>query len=307
MLTSFFGVSKPINFAMIVLAVVVFFTGFYIVSDRYELTAYGILSQFLVLLVYLFSLGVLNFVVKRNTLTKRNTYILFLFVCFTFAVPVSFFNTGVILSGVFVFLALRRIISLKSANDFSKKIFDAAFWIAIASLFFFWSILFLIVLYFTILFYGRGEYRNWLMPLGGIFVVAILTFTFSLYYEGALEFTLNYIELPTLDFSNYSTIKLLIPASFFLALFVWCGLRYVAQISDAPQNLKASYILILISSLVALTIAIFLAPLHDGSELYFFFGPLAIITASYIETSKSFWFKEMILWLAILIPIAILF
>ena len=307
MLTSFFGGSKPINFAMIVLAVIVYFTGIYLASDFYELTTLEALGQFFVLLAYLFSLGVLNFVVKRNTLSKRTTYILYFFVCFTFAVPVSFFNYDIVFSGLFILLALRRIISMKTEKDFKKKIFDAAFWITIASLFFFWSILFLLVLYFSILFYGRSEYRNWLMPFGGIFVVLLLTFTFSLYYEGAKEFALSYFELPTLDFRAYSSLKLLLPTSFFLALYIWCGSRYIKQVSDVPQKLKASFILIIISSLVALFIAIFVAPLRDGSELYFLFGPLAIITATYIETSKSFWFKEMMMWLALLIPILLIF
>ncbi len=157
MLTSFFGASKPINFAVIILSVVLFYSGYYILSDYYELTALSILSRFLILLLYLFSLGVLNFVVKRNTLTKRTTYIIFFFACFTMAIPQTFFNVNTVFSGLFVLLALRRIISLKTENDQKKKIFDAAFWIAIASLFFFWALLFLVVLYFAIVFYAPNE------------------------------------------------------------------------------------------------------------------------------------------------------
>ena len=307
MLTSFFSVSKPINFAIIVIAVLIYFSGLYVLSDFYELTAYTIINQFFILLVYLFSLGVLNFVVKKNTLTKRNTYIVYLFVCFSFAVPTTFFNSDIIISGAFVLLALRRIISLKSSNDFSKKVFDAAFWITIASLFFFWSFLFLIVLYFAILFYGRLDYRNWLIPFTGIFAVLIIAVTYSMYTDGVVDFALNYVQLPTLDFTAYSSLSLLLPASFFLALYLWCGTFYISQISDASQTLKASYFLILISSAVALIIILFLAPLRDGSELYFIFGPLAIISATYIEKHKSFWFKEMLLWLALLIPLFLLF
>ncbi len=302
MLTSFFGASKPINFAVIILSVVLFYSGYYILSDYYELTALSILSRFLILLLYLFSLGVLNFVVKRNTLTKRTTYIIFFFACFTMAIPQTFFNVNTVFSGLFVLLALRRIISLKTENDQKKKIFDAAFWIAIASLFFFWALLFLVVLYFAIVFYAPNEYRNWLLPFAGLFTVFILTFTFSLYYEGAAVFARNYVELPTYDFSAFNNLKLLIPTSFIITIYLWCGFRYVSQISDVSQKLKASFSLILISSLVALIIALFLAPQRDGRELYFLFGPLAIITATYIETSKSFWFKEMIMWLSLLIP-----
>ena len=302
MLTSFFGASKPINFAVIVLGVILFLTGYYTLSEYYELTALGILSRFMFLLLYLFSLGVLNFVVKRNTLTRRTTYIVFFFACFTLAIPQTFFNNDMVLSGLFVLLALRRIISLKSEKDQKKKIFDAAFWIAVASLFFFWSLLFIVVLYFAIVFYSPNEYRNWLLPFAGLFTVFILVLTFSLYYEGAGVFARNYVQLPTYDFSSFNNLRLLLPTSLILTLYLWCGFRYVSQISDVSQKLKASYLLTFISSLVALFIALFLAPVRDGSELYFLFGPLAIIAATYIETSKSFWFKEMILWLALLMP-----
>ncbi len=141
-----------------------------------------------------------------------------------------------------------------------------------------------------------------MLPFAGLFTVFILTFTFSLYYEGAAVFARNYVELPTYDFSAFNNLKLLIPTSFIITIYLWCGFRYVSQISDVSQKLKASFSLILISSLVALIIALFLAPQRDGRELYFLFGPLAIITATYIETSKSFWFKEMIMWLSLLIP-----
>tara|TARA_R110002020_G_scaffold410898_5_gene620608 strand:+ start:971 stop:1888 length:918 start_codon:yes stop_codon:yes gene_type:complete len=301
MLTSFFGTSKPINFIVITIAVI----AFYMLAWPFTTSVYVILEEFGILIVYIFTLGVLNFVVKRNTLTKKNTYILFFYACFTLAMPICFKQPTVIFSGLFVLLALRRIISLRSQLEVKKKIFDAAFWIAIASLFYFWSLLFLIVLYIGILFYGRSSYKNWLIPIVGIFVVAVFALVYAMYTGGVIDFLLNYIELPVFDFRPYSNIKILLPISFFLALYIWCVIKYMSLVRAVSQNLKPSYSIILASSIVALIMAVLLAPVRDGSEVYFLFGPLAIITSRYIEKSSGRWFNEMLLWISLALPVII--
>jgi hypothetical protein len=44
-------------------------------------------------------------------------------------------------------LALRRLISLQSMKASKEKIFDASLWVFIASLFHFWSILFIVLIF----------------------------------------------------------------------------------------------------------------------------------------------------------------
>jgi hypothetical protein len=51
----------------------------------------------------------------------------------------------------------------------------------------------------------------------------------------------------------------------------------------------------------------FLSPEKTGGEVIFIFGPLGIITANYLETKKDFWFKEVLLWLVVLLPIIAVF
>jgi len=241
-------------------------------------------------------------VVKRNTLTKQNTYILFIFVCLSFAFSACFQHYSVIIAGLFLMLALRRIISMRSQIEVKKKIFDAAFWIAIASIFYFWSLLFLVVLYMGILFHGTTTYKNWLIPLLSILIVMLFCFTYSLYNGGVFNFVNSYFERPVLDFTAYSKPGLLIPLSVVATLYIWCLIKYIALISSTSQKHKSSYILIITSSIVTLLIAVVFAPVHDGSEIYFFLGPLAIITARYIEKSEGFWFKEMILIMTFALP-----
>tara|TARA_R110000765_G_scaffold286727_2_gene383194 strand:+ start:1271 stop:2200 length:930 start_codon:yes stop_codon:yes gene_type:complete len=302
MLTSFFGTSKPINFIAVVFLAVSFFLWINLEHVGLNMSGYKVLAQVSLLLIYLFTIGVINFVVKRNTLTKQNTYILFIFVCFTFSFPASFDHYSVIVSGLFLMLALRRIISLRSQIEVKKKIFDAAFWIAIASIFYFWSILFLFVLYVGILFHGTTTYKNWLIPLLSILIVMLFCCTYAIYNGGVVYFAKAYFDKPTLDFTAYSKPRLLVPLSIVATFYIWCLIKYIALISSTSQKHKSSYILIIASSVVTLLIAVVFAPIHDGSEVYFFLGPMAIITARYIEKSEGFWFKEMILLMTLALP-----
>lgn len=305
MLTSFFATSKPINYITIIISVILFTVGYTWFQENIGLQANFILVRLGILVTFLATLGVLNFVVKRNTLTRKNTYILFFFCCFTFAVPICFTRLDIILSGLFVFMALRRILSMRSQKELKKKIFDAAFWILIASLFYFWSILFMIVLYIGILFHARQSYKHAFIPFVSLFIVGIFCIVYALFTNGIAYFVDNYIQAPIWEFTPYSNLKLLLPISFFLGLYIWCVLKYLTILNAVSQKLKPSYTLILISSLIALVIAVLFAPVRDGSELYLIFGPLAIIASRYIEMSKGSWFKEMILWMSLLIPILI--
>ncbi|MEH6408516.1 MAG: DUF6427 family protein [Leeuwenhoekiella sp.] len=307
MLTSFFATSKPLNFIVIIIMVITFFLCFNLEVINTDFSPYNVLIQFAILILYLFTIGVLNFVVKRNTLTKKNTYLLFFFICFTFSLPVCFSNPSVITSSLFLLLALRRIISMRSQLELQKKIFDAALWITVASLFYFWSILFLLVLYAGILFHGTNSYKNWLIPILSIFVVLIFCLTYAVYNDGVMSFIRAYFDKPSFDFTPYSNLKLLVPISFLFALYLWCAIKYIALVTAVSQKLKSSYLIILLSSLVTLIIAVVFAPIRDGSEFYFALGPLAIIVSRYIEKSNGFWFKEMVLIMTLALPVIMYF
>jgi hypothetical protein len=259
-----------------------------------------------IIIGFLLTLGVFDFVVKKNVLTRKNSYAVLCFALFCLAVPAIFSHARVIVAGFFIMLALRRIYSLRSKTDTHKKIFDAAFWIFIASLFYFSSLLFLVLLYFAIIFYCAGNYRNWLMPFGALLVVLLLGTTYALYTTGIMAFIEGYIVYPSYDFTSYSSPKLLIPLSFFLALYLWTIFKYLALLNAAFQTHKPAFALVIIASLIALVIAVGFAPVRNGSEFYFLFGPLAILTSRYVERSKSKWFNEFLLWMIVALPILLI-
>ena len=306
MLSSFFAQSKPIHLAAIAMLVFIFFGLFYVfvwpggLEISYHITHWGCL------LIFLFTLGILNFVVKRNMLTRKSSYIIYYFSLFIMCLPVLFERPSILIAGMFIMLALRRIISMRTAIDVQKKIFDAGLWIFVASLFYFWAVLFIFVLYLGVLLHAGRNYKNWLIPLVSLLITFLFATVFSLYSIGLNIFSKAYIQMPAYNYTAYSSPRLLLPITLFLAIYTWCIFRYLALLNSVSQKIKPSYILVLISSMVALVIAVGFSPVHDGSEMYFFFGPLAIITSRYMDKSRSKWFGEMLMVLALITPILML-
>ncbi len=305
MLTSFFSKSKPLNLTVII----IFMCGFYLSVNFSELIqdfqAGRFFEKIAVLLALIFSLLVLNFIAKKNELTKRSAYKTLLFAVFS----VSFFsllkNESVIIANLCILLALRRIISLRSYKFIQKKIFDATFWISIATLYHFWSGLFFIVVFFAILNFA-SSFRNWLIPMVAFTAVASLTLCFHLLvYDQFYSFS-NWFQQSNFDFSAYGEIKLLVPLSVILGLLLWTIFYYFSGIQKASITRRPTLSLILLSLVVAAAVAV-LSPTKNGSELMFFFVPLSIIVSNYFDSKKEKIFKDLLLAALIIMPFLVSF
>lgn len=304
MLTSFFSKSKPINFVFVAGYMLVFFllANF---GDLWEAGFALILQKVGVLLIFLLTVFLLNFVSKRNELTSRNAYKTILFAAFSAMFLASLTNDAAIAANFLVLLALRRIISLRSQRETVKKIFDATLWIGIASLFYFWSILFLFLVYFGILVHEGYKFKNWLIPIVAFITLFSVTTSIDLLLTDTFYTFSDWFVQSNLDFSVYREPVILIPLAFLLALTLWAGFFYIGVIQKASAANKTSLFIILLFTLLSLSVA-FLAPTKNSSELIFFFAPLAIIVTNYFQVSSDKWFREILLWISLLLPVFLL-
>ena len=305
MLTSFFGKSKPLNG----IGVAIFMMLFYVIANFGEwFLDFNLLIFFeklFVLLAFLVSVYVLNFIAKKNELTRRSAYKILFFAVFTTSFFALLSSTQVIFANLCVLFAFRRILSLRSKKIMQKKVFDATFWICIASIFYFWSILFLIVVYAGILFY-LPKIKNWLIPLVAFLAVFLLNLSFHLVvYDNIYGFS-QWYEPVNFDFSNYQELSLLVPLSLILAILIWTLGNYLRLLQKASISLRPSLNLVLFSLIASVAIAFF-SPTKNGSELIFFFIPLSIIASTWFERKRDKVFKEILLAILILMPLVVPF
>lgn len=213
-------------------------------------------------------------------------------------------DNQIIVANLCVLLALRRVISLKTHKEIQKKIFDATFWICIASLFYFWAILFLIIVYGGILLHTGGYFKNWLIPPVAVFAVLALVTAFHIIFYDQFYTFQAWFQESSFDFSLYSAPGLLIPLSIILALTLWTLFFYFGLIQKASINSRPTYVLVLLTLLISIGIAI-LSPIKNGSEFIFFFVPLSIIISNYFESKRERTFKEILLIGLVIMPFLI--
>jgi len=280
---------------------------FYLIANVgfFEFSSFGsIIKEVWVLLLFIMCMVVLNFIAKRNELTQRNAYKTLLFAAFSCMLFEVLRNDDVILANFFVLLAMRRVISLRSQRMTTKKIFDASLWVFVASLFYFWAVLFMVLVFAGIFLHVRQNIKYWLVPFLAFLTVLSITSCFHLYFTDSLYTFSQWFQASEFDFTAYGNPKILAPVSLLLALMIWCSFNYLGILQRASANIRASHTLIFWALVISLAVAIF-APTKNSSELFFFLAPLSVIATNYLQTLDDKWFKEMLLFLIPALPVMV--
>ncbi|NNE32379.1 MAG: hypothetical protein HKN40_08425 [Winogradskyella sp.] len=300
MITSIFSKSKPINIILVVVFLVLLFilSGYTTVFNNLDAIAGGAAKLF----ITLFSVFLLDFIISKNSLTKRNSYAIMTFGLLFGLFPNALKYSDLLLSNLFILFALRRIISLHTRVSLKKKFFDAAFWIAMATLFYFWAILFFAILIVALIYHSQNDIKNTIIPFTGIAAVAILLFSYNIiFYDQYLRAT-NFDLSASLDYTPYNSAESIIKLTALFVAFIWIIVYYFRTLGDKNKKLRPSYFLIAWSAVIAILIAI-IAPIKNGSEYLFLFAPFSVIMANYIEIITERWFKEIFVAMFIIIPI----
>ncbi|HLF51764.1 DUF6427 family protein [Flavobacterium sp.] len=299
MITSLFRKSTPLNYALVILLVLVFFFLYQFQVSEWTGSAIGIVQKAGLLTLLLASLLISNFIAKKNGLSKDSTYaVLFYFLLLLFF-PSVLDNPNLILSNFFILLALRRLISLQTLKSPKEKIFDASLWVFVATLFHFWSILFIILVFAGILFHVARDYRNWFLPFVAFFAVSVIFILFAIIVDKSL--IVNFLESTTTNFeinyfkNNYQNLAL----SIYVAVALFFLVSLVLTLSNRPVMLHSSYKKIMSSFFIG--IAIFLISANKSNDLLLFtFAPLAIMATSHIEIPQAKLRQEIVLYVFIL-------
>lgn len=294
MLASLFSKTKPINYFIIGIFLFLFYILFQRTEYNVDWTGYEYFKKVMLLGLLLMSTFWTHFITQKNRLTKDNNYAPLLFVLFLVLFPSVLVNTNLIIANYCVLLALRKLFSLHSLKDPKVKIFDASLWIFIATIFHFWSILYLILLVFAILFFVSSDYRNWIIPLIAFITVAIF---FSIYILASDTDILRFIDQRTeinFDFSTFDNIYQNITLAIFSSIAVLFFISQALEVSNKPFNMQATYKKVLVAFLIGVTIYVLSADKNQGVLIFTFF-PLSILGANYIESIPNRWFKEVVL------------
>ncbi|MEM9681374.1 MAG: DUF6427 family protein, partial [Bacteroidota bacterium] len=257
------------------------------------------------LLLIILSVFVLDFIISKNDLTQRNSYAILSLALLMALFPAGLISLDIIIANLFVLFAMRRLITLHSNLNIKKKLFDAAFWISLATLFYFWAILFLIIVFIAVLYYAQNDVKNVLIPFAAVLSLLIILVAYYIITYDEYFIAEHFDIKMSTDFSIYNSLDRIIAFTIFFTISVWTFFYYLRLLGERAKKLKPAYIFIIWWYSIAFVIAL-IAPTKDQSEFIFLFAPLSIIMANYLEVITERWFKDGIVYLLVITPIALL-
>ncbi|UQD55557.1 DUF6427 family protein [Flavobacterium sp. K5-23] len=298
MITSVFKKSTPLNFSLVVILMLVFFSIYQTQDLEWTNSVLLIIQKAGIFIVLLASVLITNFISKRNGLSKDSSYTIVFYFLFLLFFPPVLDNINLVFSSFFILLALRKLIALQSLKTTKEKIFDASLWIFVASLFHFWSILYIGLVFISIIFHVARDYRNWILPFIAFIAVGIIFILFGIlsqvdineyiYRSVNTNFEINYFT------NNYQNGALSIYAT--IALFFVISM--IASISNRPLVLHDSFKKVIASFFIG--VLIFLVSSNKSNDLLIFtIAPLAIMANSHIEIPQHKLRQEIVLFVLI--------
>ena len=306
MITSLFRKSTPLNYSLVIIGVLL---GFYIIQIHLNLgdiTGFVFMKDLLLLTIIYASLFTTNFITKKNGLSKDSAFTVLFYFLFLLFFPSVWNDFNLLISNFFILLALRRLLSMHSAKAPKEKIFDASLWIFFASFFHFWSILFILLVFISILFNTARDYRNWILPFIAFFVAATIFVLAALFFETnwisilfenmKINYKIDYFE------NNYQNLALSIYTT--IALFFLVSMIF--SLSKRALILQSSFNKIIAAIIIGIFIFI-ISPHKSNDILIYTIAPLSIMATSHIEMTKVKLQREIILGVLIICSFFVFF
>jgi len=295
MLSTFFSTSRPVHYLMM----------FIIVVTTVLITILGDPQrhwwELITILIVLGSLALVEFIVSKNDLTSSSSYVLWCATILYLTYLVFDVQLHVITALFFILLAIRRLLSLRTGHSIIKKIFDATFWIAIATIFFHWSALLYLLVYVSIFLYVRNDFRHWATPLIAMGCVWMLLFTYDYVWDNHMissiwqSYSSSYVWNKSV-FQGQEFILFTLIILSVIGLFI-----YISKLIDIQQSVRPRFTIMTFMGLCG--IALFFIDFESFSYggYLFLLLPLSVFIARAVNAIKHKIFKEILLWIPILL------
>ncbi|MEL4307069.1 DUF6427 family protein [Joostella sp. CR20] len=306
MISSIFERTNPINFIILCIYTSLFLVGSYFFYTDEPFSQTAIFNLFQSLSITIASLFIIDFINRKNFLTKSNSFTLLFFVLLNCLFPKLFGETNIIIANLFVLLSFRRLVSIRSNKDVEIKIFDASLWIFVATLFYSWSLLFILLVFASIILYKKNDYRNSLIPFVTLLIVLIIVFTTCYLTDNLEKFYSFFIFSAEFDFEKYTQMRFIVPIIFMVIMGIWSTIAFFLRKQNKSFVTRVPGILIMIMLVIATLIAL-ISENNNMSELIFLLFPLSVILAKCVENIQKVWLKEAFIWAFIVVPYVVLF
>jgi len=240
------------------------------------------------------------FIISKNSILKNNQFTtlgLILFSGAYFRMPT---DINIDISYIFLLLSIRRIYTLKSNQNISKKLFDIGFWLAISCFFNPYNIFFLITVVSGIYFFYKINLKIILKSICGFLAATLLILFYTSYAsleKLSLNFIINHLDLFIIHlnagkasmYNDYFHWPFAVSSSI---LFIFYSFKYFGK--NLSERIKNLFLLIFFLNSLALVLLI-------NEHSIFLFFPFLVTLIKIISELKMNLFIEMTILTIILI------
>lgn len=291
--------STPLNLFLIVILMLIFFSIALFQDSSWTNSPFVLIQKIGLFFILMSSIFLTNFVAKKNELSKDSSYIAFFGFIFLLFFPSALLDFNLIVSNFFLLLAFQPIIQLQSLQNTKEKIFEASLFVFVASLFHFWCILYLILIFISILLHAANDYKNWIVPFVSFFLVAIIFTMTLLFFKIDLHSYLIENTKYDLSIDYFTSIYQNIAFSIFITIiFFFIASLFLYQ-NNRSSLLKSSLQKTCIAFFIGLFVFV-ISPNKSNDVLIFTVAPLSILATCHIEMKQKKLNQEMIVSVLIL-------
>ena len=296
MITSFFRTSKPLHYLIfLVLFFAIFvFQSFY--NHNINQSPISYFTLFGVFFLFLVTFFVYVFIITKNDLTQKNSFAALYLCLFIGIIPQFFLTPIVMLSNLFVLLGLRRIFSLKKNLNTKKKLFDAGFWIALATIFYPWSVLYFVPLFVAILMITSDYFKNTFAVFFGALSVSLTAFLYIFFLNKDFDIWLKLMPQINLDLSIYYDLITFFPLAILLTSSLWGISSLFNRMVFKTSKSRFVYFILLFALVIGLIIPL-VSENKSMADFIFLVFPLAIVMANNTEQTHSQWLPSIFILL----------
>lgn len=285
MLSRFFSSSQPFHYLMGILILgPVSILLMWLLGKQWEWSflIIGILLPLALLLVQFISL--------KNELTGQNSYGLFAYTMLMLSLIILMLQLDFALCLLLLLLALRRLLSVKTGTATIRKIFDATFWICLASLIIPAMSIFLLTVFTAIFLFDRTKWRHWVIPFVAISSVVFLSFTLEILLEKDILTRLLYIESYQLA-GILQAWSINLTTLWIIAILSVIGfIIYIIKLVDIQQRVRPRFSVLTITGLVALVLLL----VFNKHFVIMLLPVLAIFQVRALENINHRGFRELL-------------
>jgi hypothetical protein len=296
------------------IAIAIWFRGFLfsyegiILFDFYEMPFYGLVKYIFTgndlvekIVTFILVLFIALFLLQINTrhiIIKQRTYLpalIYILVCSSF-VPLQSINPAVF-AAFFIVLALDRLYTVNKSQKPLSNLFLSSFLISIATLFYFPSIVGLLLIFFSLVILNQSSLRSWLIVLFG-YVAPLFFLTFYFYYFESQNFILvdvlekGIAPMPHRMFYDGIIYKMLYG---FSGLMLIVGTLFLLGSLTTQKIDVRKYQSILLGFLIFFGSFALIVPFASAEIIYLIAIPFAFILANYFTLSRNRFWPEFFL------------